>query len=62
MPSTPIILENEKFRLELTPDCVAKSLVLKSNGKECLYTEEPLPFFSLTEERPYNNEIKLPPK
>ena len=54
-----VILENDIFRLVLTPDCVAESLVLKSNGEECIYMSERLPFFSLTEERPYNNEIKL---
>ena len=54
-----VILENDIFRLVLTPDCVAESLVLKSNGEECIHTAETLPFFSLTEERPYNNEIKL---
>ncbi|MBE6609801.1 MAG: hypothetical protein E7634_03945 [Ruminococcaceae bacterium] len=59
MPRNSIILENEKFRLELSQDCVAKSLVLKSNGAECLYKDAPMPFFSLTEERPFNNEIKL---
>lgn len=55
----PIVLENERFRLALSPECAAESLVLKSNGEECLFTEVPVPFFSLTEERPYNNEIKL---
>ena len=54
-----IVFENEKFKLVLTPDCVAESLILKSNGEECIHTLEKLPFFSLTEERPYNNEIKL---
>ena len=54
-----VVLENDIFRLVLSPDCVAESLVLKSNGEECIYISEKLPFFSLTEERPYNNEIKL---
>ena len=55
----PIILENDIFRLVVTSDCIAESLILKSNGEECIYSSENLPFFSLTEERPYNNEIKL---
>ena len=55
----PILLENETFRLTLSPACIAESLLLKSNGEECLCTADPLPFFSLTEERPFNNEIKL---
>ena len=57
--SSVIVLENKKFKLELSSECVAKSLVLKSNGEECLFSDCPLPFFSLSEERPYNNEIKL---
>lgn len=57
--SSCIVLENEAFRLELSPECVAKSLVLKSNGESCLFSDALLPFFTLTEERPYNNEIKL---
>lgn len=59
MSALPIVLENEKFRLVLSPACVAESLILKSNGEECLFPAERLPFFTLTEERPYNNEIKL---
>lgn len=59
MNDTKVILENDIFRLVLTPDCVAESLVLKSNGEECIHTTDTLPFFTLTEERPYNNEIKL---
>lgn len=55
----PIVLENNKFRLTLTDGCHADSLVLKSNGEECIYREDTTPFFSITEERPYNNEIKL---
>ncbi len=53
-----IILENEKFRLTLLSDGTAQSLILKSNNMECLI-EEKLPFFCLTENRPYHNEIKL---
>lgn len=54
-----VVLENDIFRLVLNSDCVAESLILKSNCLECIETSEKLPFFSLTEERPYNNEIKL---
>lgn len=54
-----VILENEQFRLTLSESGTAQSLVLKETGTECLYTDEALPFFTLTEERPYNNEIKL---
>ena len=59
MSIQPIILENDKFSLTLSSDCRAESLVLKSNTTELLSKSEPLPFFTVTEERPYNNEIKL---
>ena len=54
----PIILQNQIFELVLSAEGKAESLVLKETGKQCLYGEK-LPFFTLTEERPYNNEIKL---
>ena len=53
-----ITLENEKFRLVLSKEGCAESLVLKSNGTQCL-ADQKIPFCSLTEERPYHNEIKL---
>ena len=54
-----IILENGVFRLVIGEDAVAKSLVLKGTGEELLAKGNDLPFFSVTQERPYNNEIKL---
>jgi len=54
-----IILENSKFRLILNENAVAESLILKANGEELISKGNELPFISLTEERPYNNEIKL---
>ena len=54
-----IVLENESFRLLIDEKCRATSLTLKPTGEELLYTEEPTPLFSVTQERPYNNEIKL---
>jgi hypothetical protein len=53
------VFENDIFKLVLTSSATAESLVLKSNGEECLSLTEKLPFFSITEQRPYNNEIKL---
>jgi hypothetical protein len=54
-----IIFENSKFRLELDSACVARSLIYKPSGEECLADEERLPLFSVTQNRPYNNENKL---
>ena len=54
-----IRIENKLFCLLLNEQCVAESLVLKKTGEECLQKEDTMPLFSLTEPRPYNNEIKL---
>jgi hypothetical protein len=57
--NTDIILENKHFCLTIGSDCCAKSLVHKASGQECLDTSEDIPLFSVTQPRPYNNEIKL---
>ena len=54
-----IIIENEQFRLVVGSNAITKSLRLKATGKECLMPGEPLALFSVTQERPYHNEIKL---
>ncbi len=59
MKEEKIILGNERFSLTLNPDATCESLRYLPTGEECLYEGERLPFFCLTEQRPYNNEIKL---
>ena len=54
-----IIIENPLLRLVLGEDCIVKSLIHKSSGEECLMTGEDIALFSVTQERPYNNEVKL---
>ena len=54
-----ILLENRDYSLTLSESCRATSLINKHNGEECLTASVSLPFFALTEERPYNNELKL---
>lgn len=54
-----IIIENKQFRLVIGSNAIAKSLILKSTGEECLMHEENIPIFAVTQERPYHNEIKL---
>ena len=54
-----IIIETEVFRLVLTSDGRARSLVIKSNGEEMLEAGEGIPFCTTTQDRPFNNEIKL---
>lgn len=52
-----VIIENKLFTLTVSDDGIARSLIVKETGEECLHEESVL--FSLTQERPYNNEIKL---
>ncbi len=54
-----IILENKNFRLTLTENAIVKSLVHKKTNEELLILGEEIPLFSLTQNRPFNNEIKL---
>lgn len=53
-----IIIENSIFSLTLNDCCEAESLIYKPDKTECLAGES-MPFFSLTEDRPFNNELKL---
>lgn len=54
-----IVIQNSKFALTIKQDATLESLICKKTNEECLYLEEKMVAFSLTEERPYNNEIKL---
>ncbi|MBQ3573967.1 MAG: hypothetical protein IJA16_05155 [Clostridia bacterium] len=57
--SNSILIENKSFCLKIREDAMAESLIFKPTGEECLAANEEIPFFSVTEDRPYNNEIKL---
>lgn len=57
--STDIIIENEQVKLIIGSDGIAKSLVYKPKNEECLVLGENVPIFTVTQERPYNNEVKL---
>ncbi len=54
-----IIIENTHMKLTLGLDGKAYSLICKDSGKECIDPNEIMPAFSVTEDRPFNNEIKL---
>ena len=54
-----IVFETETFRLTVGKDAVARSLVIKETNKEALLKGAEVPLFSVTQERPFNNEIKL---
>lgn len=54
-----IIIENEQVKLIVRSDGTSKSLLFKPDNEECLIQDENIPLFSVTQERPFNNEIKL---
>lgn len=54
-----VILENVHCRLTVGADCLVKSLLIKESGEECLRLDEDIALFSVTQERPFNNEVKL---
>lgn len=53
-----IKFETNYITLAISEKGFAESLIFKPTGEELL-CNQPLPLFSITEERPYNNEIKL---
>ena len=53
-----IIFENKNFHLSVSGDCKAASLVHLPSGQECLAAAD-MPLFSVTQPRPFNNEVKL---
>ena len=54
-----IIIENAQFTLIVGSDCIVKSLVSKNTGLQCSHADEDVSLFSVTQERPFNNEVKL---
>ena len=54
-----IIFENACFRLEIGTDGMVKELFHKESSTQCLQKDVQIPFLSATQERLYNNELKL---
>ena len=54
-----VTVENAKFKLVLSDNARAQSLVVKATGEEMLDVREDVPVFSVIQERPFNNEVKL---
>ena len=52
-------LEGGRFRLTIGDDAVPKSLVVKATGEEMLAPARGRPLFFVSQERPFNNEVKL---
>jgi hypothetical protein len=59
VPTRAIVLENAEMRLVLAPSGAAQSLVHKASGQECLAAGLNLPMFTVTQYRPYDNELQL---
>lgn len=54
-----IVIENAEMRLEISPKGTARSLIHKASGQECLARDVEVPMFTLTQNRPYDNELQL---
>ncbi|MDD2474345.1 MAG: hypothetical protein PHI32_00320 [Dysgonamonadaceae bacterium] len=54
-----IVIENDQLQLVIGDNAITKSLVYKPTNEECLIAHDSIPIFSVTQERPYHNEIKL---
>ena len=57
--SEDIVFENDSCRFVIGSDARPKSLKVKPSGEELLDVSEGLPLFSVTQDRPFNNELKL---
>ena len=54
-----VVVENARLKLVVGTDAAVRSLVVKATGEECVPPGEAVPLFSVTQDRPFNNEIKL---
>jgi hypothetical protein len=54
-----VIIENQQVRLAITRDGLVRSLMFKPTGTECLVQGKTIPVSTITEPRPYQNEVKL---
>lgn len=54
-----IVIENAEMRLLIGVNGRALSLIHKATGQECLAPELTVPMFTVTQYRPYDNELQL---
>ena len=54
-----IVLENPDMTLVIGNDGRAQSLIHKATGQECLAQNATVPMFTVTQYRPYDNELQL---
>ena len=59
MAAADVTMENDDFRLVVGEDACAKSLVVKATGEECLDSALKAPLLTVTQDRPFDNELKL---
>lgn len=57
--SDDVVIENEDIKLVISKDGITKSLVYKPTNTECLLEGKKVPVSTITEPRPYQNEVKL---
>ena len=54
-----VVVENARMKLVIGDNARAKSLVVKATRQEMLDVTEDIPLFSVVQDRPFNNEVKL---
>ncbi len=54
-----VVVENDDFRLAVGDDACVRSLVVKATGEECVDASLKAPLLSVTQDRPFDNELKL---
>ena len=54
-----VVIENKQMKLVITSGGLVKNLVFKPTHTECLIQGKRVPLSTITEPRPYQNEIKL---
>jgi hypothetical protein len=54
-----VIIENDQMKLVIGSNAVAKSLLFKPTGEECLVSGKDIPISAMIQDRPYQNEVKL---
>lgn len=57
--NSDIVIENEQVKIVIGNDGTAKSLIFKPSNEECLIKGKKVSISSITQARPWNNEIKL---
>ena len=54
-----VVVENAEARLVISTNGTTESLIHKASGQECLGHAAAVPMFTLTQYRPYDNELQL---